>query len=133
MNIFPKIIGFLERGLDGAALRHRVIADNIANGETAGFKRSDVDFISTLQAALEKRGDGVDLRVTNPRHLQAGAGDFFEVVTDTTTAIKKDGNNVDVEREMTLLAENALYYNAVADETARLLALLRNAINEGRR
>lgn len=133
MEIFPKIMAFLERGLDGAAARHRVIADNIANSDTPGFKRSDLDFITTLRAALEQGERELDLRVTNPRHLQSRAVEVFTVSTDTSTSLKKEGNNVDIEREMTLLAENALYYNAIADQVARQLALLRTAITEGRR
>lgn len=130
----------LRKALDGAALRHQAIAENIANADTPGYKRVDVDFASALKAALGEQvspGRGVALARTNPAHLAGRSGGLGEirpaVLRTNDTATRADGNNVDPDREMSLLAENTMLYNALTQVLGRRLAMLRSAINEGRR
>lgn len=124
----------LERALAAAALRHKVIANNIANVNTPGFKKSEVSFEDKLQQALA--GTHLPLAVTNSRHL-SGASDASlpmpEVYTVVNTTMRQDGNNVDIDQEMALMAENNIYYNAVAQQISNYFAGLKTAINEGRR
>jgi flagellar basal-body rod protein FlgB len=124
-----KMLTLLEGGLDGLSLRNKVLADNIANVDTPNFKRSDVDFDKVLQAAMGDEDAGtLELKRTSPRHL-AGvplAGDGF-VVPDLGTAFRNDGNNVDIDSEMTKLAENTLQYNALARALTSQFALLKQA------
>lgn len=125
-----KIFTLLEGGLDGLSLRNRVLADNIANADTPGFKRSDVNFGNVLQAALGNQDPGqLELKRTSPRHLPGTGslnGNF--VILDQTTTIRNDGNNVDIDQEMTNLAENTLQYNALARSLTSHLAMLRQVI-----
>ena len=53
------------------------------------------------------------------------------MVQDNTTAMRNDGNNVDPDREMALVAENQLYYQALVEAVSRKLSSLRSAITEG--
>jgi flagellar basal-body rod protein FlgB len=128
----------LRKALDGAALRHQAIAENVANADTPGYKRTDVDFATTLKAALgEAPGGGITLARTRPGHLAGQRGGLGEVRpalfrTSDTTA-RADGNNVDPDREMASLAENTLLYGALTQVLGRRLAMLRSAVNEGRR
>ncbi|MCR4398803.1 MAG: flagellar biosynthesis protein FlgB, partial [Firmicutes bacterium] len=57
----------------------------------------------------------------------------FMVRVDSTTSQRNDRNNVDIDREMTLLAENTLLYNALARQLSQKISLLRTVITEGRR
>ncbi|HWQ62626.1 MAG TPA: flagellar basal body rod protein FlgB, partial [Negativicutes bacterium] len=101
----------LEQALGAAALRHKVIANNIANVNTPGFKKSDVVFEDKLAAAMT--GKPLPMARTHAGHLPGRQGDAFTpaVVTDTTTSLRTDGNNVDIDAEMANVAKNTLYYD----------------------
>lgn len=116
--IFPNTIKFLERGLDASSLRNTVISDNLANVDTPGFKRSDVSFEGILEDETRRTTEGE----WKPK-----------VVADTTTSMRQDGNNVDIDAEMTKLAENTIYYEALIRQISSQFSALRSAITEGRR
>ncbi|PDO11232.1 MAG: flagellar basal-body rod protein FlgB [Candidatus Reconcilbacillus cellulovorans] len=119
----------MEKALDAAVLRQRVIANNIANADTPGFKRSDVRFESLLRAELEGRGGLVGLR-TDPRHIPIGSAGLPEpeVVTDRRTVMNNNLNNVDIDAEMSALAANQLRYNVLVQQVSHEIRLLRTAI-----
>lgn len=124
----------LEQALAASALRHKVIANNIANVNTPGFKKSAVRFEDELRQALD--GNRLPLIVTDPRHLpgrHAAGISAPEVVPVINTTMRRDGNNVDIDQEMALMAENSIYYSAVAQQMANYFAGLKTAVNEGRR
>lgn len=108
----------LERGLEAASLRQRILANNIANVGTAGFKRSRVEFEDQLAVALSEGKDPDSVAPT--------------VAVDEDSLGRPDGNNVDVELEMTRMAENNIYYAALTRELSEQFARLRMAI-DGRR
>ena len=109
----------IKKELDVSALRQRVIAHNIANINTAGFKRSDVVFEDKLQDALDKNGQYLDS--VEP-----------EVVRDDSTSFREDGNNVDLDKEMTDMAENNIMYDALVSQLDTKMGIMRTVINEGR-
>lgn len=135
--LFDKTLTVLEKALDAGSLRQRVIAHNIANINTPGFKRSFVTFESQLKEALSNARDGeVTMLKGDPRHITGKTGlEQLEprVVRDRTSSLRADGNNVDVDLEMTYLAMNTIKYNAVIQQLNDRLAKLRYVINEGRR
>jgi flagellar basal-body rod protein FlgB len=113
MGLFDLTDLVLQRGLQGAGLRQQILSNNLANANTAGFKRSDVDFGASLEAALSA-GD--------PARAVAGAS--FDAATDTTSAMTPDGNNVDLDQELSNLTENSVEYQALAAiERTRLQTL----------
>ena len=121
----------LENALSASALRHKVISNNIANVNTPGFKRSDVAFEDKLAEALGQ--SSAMMTRTNPRHLTGSQDDFTpSIVTDTSTSIRSDGNNVDVDVEMANLAKNNIFYDAVASILGRYFTNLSSAIKEGK-
>lgn len=119
----------MEKALDAAVLRQRVIANNVANADTPGFKRSDVRFESLLRAELEGRG-GLVGRRTDPRHIPIGSVGLPEpeVVTDRRTVMNNNLNNVDIDAEMSALAANQLRYNVLVQQVSHEIRLLRTAI-----
>jgi len=144
----------LERALDGATLRHEALANNIANVNTPGFKRSDVGFSGRLDGALAE-GDRPGLSLLRagaqggpagpraPRGPGAGgAGDAGaaatdewgpRVVTDAQTSARTDGNNVDIEVEMAEMSENSVWYQALLRQVSEKFSRLRLVATEGRR
>lgn len=125
------VINVLNKGLDASSQRQRVLSNNVANVDTPNFKRSDVDFQKVLGQALGEVGEDLPLKVTSPLHLQKPeAANFSGVVTDQSSTFRTDGNNVDIEREMTNVAENGLYYNSVTQAVSSQLGLLRMVIKQ---
>lgn len=103
----------LERSLDASTLKQNVITNNISNVDTPFFKRSDVQFESLLQKEMNKHTSFVGAR-TNAKHFHiSNEQPMFEpkVVRDESSAFNNNNNNVDIEYEMVLLAENQLRYN----------------------
>lgn len=107
-------VDLLERVLDGAAFRHRVIAQNVANLNTPGYRRRAVVFEEELARALEQPGG--DLRRVQPQ----------VVIADSAQRV--DGNTVDIDQEMNDLTRNTLFYQAAAQVLASRLASLRAAL-----
>lgn len=136
-----EMMDLVQRSLDAAALSHKVISNNLANVDTPGFKRSNVVFNETLRKAMEARRQApqhLGLQRTDARHLDVQSAPALdaiepELVTDVTSSLRNDGNNVDIDREVALLSQNTVWYQTLAQITQIQFASLRNAISEGRR
>jgi flagellar basal-body rod protein FlgB len=100
MELFDTVHLALERAITGSSLRHEALADNIANVNTPGYRRRDVDFHSALQAAMPGGKDAV-------------AATPISAAVDGATPMRADGNSVDVDVENANLAQNALEYQAL--------------------
>lgn len=123
------VLNVLQKELNASSLRQQVLANNVANIDTPNFKRSDVDFQAVLSAALGEKSGDLSLKLTSLRHIPGVAeGDGTGIVTDQTTSLRNDGNNVDVDREMSNVAENGLYYNSLTRTISSQLGLLRMVI-----
>ncbi len=113
-----------QAALDGTAARHAAIANNLANVNTPGFKRSDVPFEQCLAQYVQGRSDSQIGNVS-----QIGESFTPPVVADTVTVGRADGNNVDVERETALMAENTLRYETLGLYVSRFFNGLKTVIN----
>ena len=99
--------------LDVTQLRQRVIADNIANVSTKGFRRKEVRFEEYLDSFVGKAR--VEGRTTDPRHIALPTGLGSPEVFEPETGLNDSGiNNVDIDKEMAKLAENHLFFNVGA-------------------
>jgi flagellar basal-body rod protein FlgB len=116
MGIFGPVIQGLGAALDVYQARHRVLAENVANAETPGFRARDLDFGAALTRAFERDGAG---------EARAGA---VEPVVDTRATVKIDGNSVDLDTEMARLSENTMKEVALTRILARKFESLKLAI-----
>ncbi|MEB3101170.1 flagellar basal body rod protein FlgB [Ferviditalea candida] len=138
MSLFENLtFNVLERSLDAAALRQKVISNNIANVDTPQFKRSDVQFEDLLKKELQQSSMTFSGYRTDPRHIQIGSSAPSEivqpaVVTDEHSAMNNNNNNVDIDAEMASMAKNQLSYNVLIQQTNHELKQLRIAISQGR-
>lgn len=121
-----KASAVLGKVLDGASARQRVLANNIANAETPGFTRQDLDFEDQLREAMDDPSADFDSQIAAIEQVALGVTD------DTKTPARADGNNVDIEREMTNLAKNSLQYETASQLLSMKLRGLNTAIHEGR-
>ena len=104
-------INVLNRAADAAWQRNEAISNNIANVDTPGYKRQDVAFESVLQQALgNNRYESMDEKVANV-NLSRLRGRAY--VDYANYSYRLDGNNVDIENENVMLAENQLKYQGL--------------------
>jgi len=126
VNLFANtILQVLQKQLDVSALTQKVIADNIANVNTPGFKKSSVRFLDELKKALASQT--LPLRTTHPRHIPSVVPlTRVEpmVVKEEETTMGYNQNNVDIEQEMVNLVANTLAYQAATRAFGDRLALL---------
>ena len=125
----------LYMGLDGLAMRQRAIANNIANADTPNYKAQKVAFEAQLQRAL-RGGDRPEfaMKTTQLNHLagKSVSGAPFITVDSRPNTLRNDGNNVDIDLEMTDLAETAVRYQALAQLTSAKLTSLKTLIRDSR-
>ncbi|WP_088228585.1 flagellar basal body rod protein FlgB [Desulfosporosinus sp. FKB] len=125
------VLSVLQKGLEASSLRQQVLSNNVANADTPNFKRSDVDFQTVLGAALGEDGGVLPMKETLSQHLSGVLGpDNNGVVIDQSTSLRNDGNNVDIDKEMSNVAENGLYYESLAHTISSQLGLLRMVIEK---
>ena len=127
-------VNALEKGLDASSLRNQVISNNIANADTPGFKASSVKFEEYVQQALED-GDSSAMNGTQSYtdNWTSSLDDIEpQVVTNSGTTMRMDGNNVDIEYEMNELAKNNIEYYTLLQKVNSEFSQLRTAITEGR-
>lgn len=104
-------INVLDKAADAAWLRNDAISNNIANVDTPGYKRQDVAFESELQKAMgNNRFKSTDSKVADITSSELEA----RVYTDYAGfSYRLDGNNVDIENENVMLAENQIKYEGL--------------------
>jgi len=108
---------YLSRVLDVCAIRHRVIANNIANADTPGYKRQELRFEDALRAVQEQEPEEA----------------IYRLISEDSSPGRADGNNVSIDTESALLAENAMTYEAVATMIDLRSEWLAAALGEGGR
>ena len=123
----------LNRAMDITWRAKEVTADNIANVDTPGFKRSEVLFAKNMRKAWLLGPGHKRLTTTDPRHIQGraartGALDTIVVDQITDSSYRNDGNNVDIDAEMAGLTKNNLLYEALSQSMGNEIRLLRLAI-----
>lgn len=123
---------FHQQALGLRQQRHKVLASNIANADTPGYKARDMDFASALKKATGdiSGGKALGLSRTSERHL-SGSGmaakqpDLLYRVPDQPSL---DGNTVDMDRERTAFADNAVRYQAALTMMNSRIQGLKNAM-----
>lgn len=119
-------IDVLNKGADAAWLRETAISNNIANGDTPGYKRQDVDFEGILELELGRsKYVSLDNKVKNMHmdHLNA------TIYTDSESySYRLDKNNIDPEQEQAELASTRIKYNGLIDSMSKEFARIKSVI-----
>lgn len=123
-------LSLLKQALNASDLRQKAISNNISNVNTPGYKLERVIFEEKFNRIMSK--NEIDLTSTNSKHLSInGENDFLtpEVIRINQTSVKEDGNNVDLDAEMTEKAVNELYYSALTRQVNHELSQMNYVIN----
>jgi len=110
-SALDQMLSFHERALQVRALRQQVIASNIANADTPGYKARDFDFHAAMDTARRAAGT---LARTSPGHGNGVVGNATggPLLYRSTVQASVDGNSVDIDLERAQFADNALRYEA---------------------
>lgn len=124
-DISGPVVEQLSRGLAVASRRHEALARNIANVETPGYRAQDVVFEDAMQrtTALAPSDAGSALPPVGPAERRP------RVIYSDDPARGTDGNDVDLDRQMSRVAENTLYHNALVQMLASHFTTLKQAIS----
>jgi len=112
LGVVDRITNQIEHYMDLLSARQKLVASNIANVDTPGYKTKDIDFQFEFMSQLE--------------------GGSPNVVEAPDLVVKNDGNNVSLDREARLLSENALRFNLASSLMKTQLKLINSAIQEGK-
>lgn len=123
MNALDAAFRFNETALKIGGQRQQVIASNMANADTPGFKASDVNFADALARATGETGSkplaaAVSLSTTRAGHIDNGGGAGAVVLSTAdlgnrnATQPSIDGNTVDMDAERAAFADNTVRYEA---------------------
>ena len=120
-KLFTTQLNDIQNALGQTTLRQSLLTQNLANVNVPGYKRQDVDFHVALQNQL---GGGTQAEM-DQRNAAAQA-------LSDATSLRSDGNNVDMEREVTGISETDLHYQALIAITTDYFSGLKSAIREGK-
>jgi flagellar basal-body rod protein FlgB len=131
LKLFSNTFTSLEQALNYSSLKQKVISQNIANADTPNYKAQDVSFKAVLQNEL---GQNFTTNRTDARHI-----DFAEnstanpaIITRPNVQYNSNGNSVDLDQEMSDLAKNQIYYDALVEQENNKFAALKNVISGGK-
>lgn len=128
MKIFSGTIYSLENAVNRSAVKQKVISQNIANVDTPNYKSKEIDFKQSLDSEVSR----LLAKKTDHRHVSFESGlETYSIKSKANTSYQANGNNVDVDREMSDLAENQIYYNALIDRLSSKFNSLKTVIRGG--
>jgi flagellar basal-body rod protein FlgB len=109
--VIDSLTDSLEQYMNLVSLRQKLVASNIANADTPGYKTQDLDFQASFRSAMD--------------------GGTPEAIQVTGLKTKNDGNNVDLDREARLLAENAMRFSVASNLMHSAISQVKEAISGG--
>ena len=135
MDVNDKTLQALAAATKFREMRQELISSNIANAQVPGFKAKRLDFESALARALDVDGH-LTMKVNDQKHFNVGSGGFDnlqpELYADPNGVVSEDGNTVDVQEEMALMAENKIMYDALVQMMNKKMGLMKYTINAER-
>jgi flagellar basal-body rod protein FlgB len=108
--VIDSLTNSLETYMDLLSMRQKLVSSNIANADTPGYKTQDLDFQASFQSMLD--------------------GGTVQQSTVPGLATKNDGNDVDLDREARLLAENSMRFSVASSLMRSSIQQVKEAIKE---
>ncbi|SIS37666.1 flagellar basal body rod protein FlgB [Salimicrobium flavidum] len=126
MKLFSDTFSVLENSLNYSTAKNRAISNNIANVDTPNYKAKDVSFSNVLAGELQANR-------TDSRHIPFDEDNRkgYKTFERTGTTYNHNGNNVDIDKEMTELANNQIHYQALVDRMSGKFRSLESVIKGG--
>lgn len=124
---FDKAVGFHEKALHFRVQRSEVLANNLVNGDTPGFKARDMNFASVLQGQMT---GATRMLATHKGHIAPSLNDFsHNLMYRVPMQPSLDGNTVEENIEMAKFTENNLQFQASFEFLNKRFKGMKNAIS----
>ena len=134
-DAFNTTMEMLLQSMDVTVKRRNLIASNVANAETPGYKAADLDFDAMLKSA-DVAIQPVTMRRTDERHMESLIQPSYPPVKykmDMIGEVRGDGNTVEMEQELAHLAENQIRFETITAVLNKSIKKLKTAIEQGGR
>ncbi|MCK5882797.1 MAG: flagellar basal body rod protein FlgB [Bacteriovoracaceae bacterium] len=135
MNVNDQTLKALAASLNFRQMRQELITSNVANAETPGYKTKRLDFEAALQRAIDIDKQQ-SLNTEDKNHFNVGGGGFDnlkpEIYEDPNGVVSEDGNTVDRDQELAMMAENKILYDATVQLLNKKLGLMKYIITSER-
>jgi flagellar basal-body rod protein FlgB len=130
-----KALNFNSQALNVLGERQKILANNIANSDTPGFKARDIDFSAELKKAVangKASNSGLAMTVTSSRHIeiQPHGQAVHELKYRVPDQPSMDGNTVDMDRERSAFTDNALRYQTGLTMMKGSISRIKSAMQE---
>lgn len=122
-------LGTLTGWLDGLSRRQQATSNNIANIDTPGYARQEVNFETELQRMFGRGANG--MATTDARHYTSGSALRGQLGMDPQQLLSSsrlDGNSVDIDQEMITLTETQMRFQAASQALSKKLGTIRTVI-----
>lgn len=135
MDVNDKTLQAIAAGLKFREMRQEIISSNVANAETPGYKAKRLDFEKALARALDVDSQ-MQMNIESNKHFNVGSGGFNnlqpETYEDPNGLVSEDGNTVDREKEMAMMAQNKIMYDTLVQLMNKKLGLMKYTIQSER-
>lgn len=127
---FQKLLDTVKLSLRLRTERHQLIASNLANVDTPGYRRKDLPFEKIMQSYITQERA---LKTTHPKHFKMKERTLDDLIKAYQPETLGTPNNVNLEEEMASLTENQLLYESTLQSLSKELERLKEIITEGGR
>ncbi|TSB46405.1 flagellar basal body rod protein FlgB [Alkalicoccobacillus porphyridii] len=120
----------IELGINQAQKNQQILAHNIANADTPGYKAKERSFLNMLENELTNAN--LSAKKTNTSHVDFRGGSSSSRLNELKGQYHHNGNGVDIDKEMANLAENQIQYNALIERLNGRFSSLQSVIRGGK-
>ncbi len=114
----------MNKAIESSWKRQELLTDNVANVDTPGYRRKDLNFEKVLNAEVEKTGNMHKVDIDKL---------YGEILSPYSNfQHRMDGSNVDIDWEMSEVAKNKIKYDALVTQTSRHLQRIRSVVTNVR-
>lgn len=121
-------IDVLNRAADAKMLRSELLNNNIANDDTPGYKRKDLDFEEHLNRAIESAGSERDTLTKKIHNMDLSEARMIVYADNADLSYRLDQNNVDQSVEQAELAANQIEYNTLIDSMTHEFSRIKSVL-----
>lgn len=121
-------IDVLSKAADSKVLRNELLANNIANADTPGYKRKDLEFEEHLNRAIESAGSVRDTLTKKVHNVDLSEAKMIVFADNSDLSYRLDQNNVDESVEQAELAANQIQYNSLIDSMTHEFSRIKSVL-----
>ncbi|MDD6571012.1 MAG: flagellar basal body rod protein FlgB [Thermoflexaceae bacterium] len=121
-------VDVLNKAADASYYRNEILSNNIANVDTPGYKRKDLEFEKHLSSAIERAGDAKSTLSEKVHNVDLSEAKMVTYIDNTDLSYRIDDNNVDIATEQVELASNQLVYNGLVDSMTHEFSRIKSVL-----